>query len=191
MVTNQRGTKNVDGAQGVTNPGDREQAGLSEKGEGGNTEHDPLISDATGQRRTGDDAGNQAGNAVAGPGASIGNGDQTAGAGELEDAAEGRFKGMRSRMKQAGKGLMNKSPTASFRRPKAEGKTGRGSASSQEKEELPEGRSTGDVQSDDGAGNGTREAGDDDDVDRTASKNLRHHKTESDTARCVTLSLPN
>ena len=115
--------------------------GVRDESDEPNLEEDQLIPYADANSRPGDDdtaKHEESADADVGIGIARGESSEPAGADDdLEYAAEGRFKGMRSRIKKAGQGLMNKSPT--FRRTSAEDKLRLGGERSTITEDRPKG----------------------------------------------------
>lgn len=183
-----------------------------EEKDGSGTEHDPLIAPgrSTAEKSEGDDYNN------GGPGRSIsedireehnnpvenaqktdGGDDETGDTlrastdgGLLEDAAGGdggRFQGMRSRMKKAGKGLLaKKAPGLPARRRKGAEDAAPGGVGGKDEEqpEAAEGTNPRDALPDAGGKGRTREAGDGDDNDG-GQPPPKGPADESDTARCA------
>lgn len=152
-------------------------------------EQDPLIPDtAAASRKPGDDKAEHIENAGADAGIARGGSSELAGDDDgLEDAAEGGFKGMRSRMQKAGRGLMNKSPT--FRRASSEEKA-RGARSKNADDDQPEGGGGYHAEAaPDTAGvvDGAREAGGStNNANRASRSDLPpHNQEDSDTERCA------
>lgn len=140
--------------------GGENKEGARDQSDGENAEQDPLIPDTAAAGRT---PGGDAAPESAGADAGIARGESGEPAGNKdgghESPAEGGFKGMRSRMKKAGQGLMNKS--SSFRRASSEEKL-RGERSKNTDDDQPEGGGGYNVETaPDTAGvvDGAREAG--------------------------------
>lgn len=168
--------------------------GMRDERDEHHAEQDPLISDAAASSKPElyDDAAEhvESTGADVGIGIARGGSSEPAGGGDddLEDAADGRFKGMRSRMKKAGQGLINKSPT--FRRMSTDGKVRLGGARSKNAEDETEGGGGGfkETAPDTAAGvDGAREAGGDTNANRASRGGLSQNQEHSDTERCAAL----
>lgn len=196
-------SKGID-ARGALDRGNDEEKGMAvdlrnESEEGGrderdehNAEQDPLIPNPAASSKPGDDKHTESAGADVGIGIARGGDIDPAGEGgggddDLEDAAEGRFQGMRSRMKKAGQDLMNKSPT--FRRASAEDKLRLGGARPKDTEDGPEsGRGYKETVPDAAAGvdGGAREGGGNTNASRLVGRGGRSQNQEdSDTERCA------
>lgn len=159
-------------------------------------EQDPLIPDAAASSKPGSYDVTAKHEESAGAGADVGIGlprgessEPVGGRGDddLEDAAEGGFKGMRSRMKKAGQGLMNKSPT--FRRMSADDRRRLGGGRPANTENGPEDSGGGGKETapDTAAGvDGAREAGGNaSNANRASRGGLSRNQEDSDNERCT------
>lgn len=111
---------------------------------------------------------------------------------DVDDAVESRFRGMRTRMKKAGQGLMSKnSPTATLRRAKERDRLNSDkSARSRSKELETDAQSSEDTAvNSDGNGRTIEGAGPEADDARVGGSNIRQHGRNLDTARCVRVPL--
>lgn len=174
--------------------GNESKERMRDKRDEHHAEQDPLVPDAAASSKPGnyDDAAEhiESTGPVVGIGIARGGSSEPAGGGEddLEDSADGRFKGMRSRMKKASQGLINKSPT--FRRMSAEGKARLGGARSKNTEDEPEGGRGGikETAPDTAAGiDGAREVGGNTNGNRASRGGLSQNQERSDTERCAAL----
>lgn len=169
--------------------------GVRHEGDEHKAEQDPLIPDTAASSKPGsyDDTAKHAESAGAGADVGIGlaRGESSEplgrGGDDLEDAAEGGFKGMRSRMKKAGQGLMSKSPT--FRRMSADDRRRLGGGRPANTEDGPEGSGGEHKETapDTVAGvDGAREAGGStSNANRARGTGLSRNQEDSDNERCT------
>lgn len=171
------------GVPGNTNPRDVEEGGMPGTSEERNTEHDPLIPGVLGKSNAGDDGGNQT-ESVKGESGIRTKGDdaEAAGASERDEAVEGRFKGMRGRMKKAGQDLINKSP--GFRRAKAEETALEDNSRSEGNDGEARRRSFGEPLPGNGGEDGAGETGTYTATNRASRGDLAEDQDDSNT-RCV------
>ena len=176
--------------------------------ESSGTEHDPLSPGRGAERKAGDDNGGEGGNQPESveeekkadvehdngeKGDDEGGGNLLAGTNELlADTAggdSGRFQGMRSRMKKAGKGLLTKkSPTSSAGRRKGTDDAALGATSGKEgqQSEAVERTSSGDTLPDAGSEGLMRQTGGAREDKDGGGRNLTEDPADgSDTARCA------